>query len=94
MARRVSLVVLGMLTASFALGAQAPRADPLVARTLRAGLPPDSTASLLISLLNANRYDEAARLFNLRSAEKRRTQSIRMFRTLIGRNNQASTSWR
>jgi hypothetical protein len=86
MIRRVSVVVVGILIASVSLGAQAPRADPLVARTLRAGLPPDSTVSLLVSLLNANRYDEAARLFDLSAAEKGRTQSIRMLRTLIGRN--------
>jgi hypothetical protein len=86
MIRRVSVCVVGVLTASLALGAQAPRADPLVAKTLRAGLPPDSTVQLLVSLLDANRYDEAARLFDLSAAEKGRTQSIRMLRTLIGRN--------
>jgi hypothetical protein len=70
MIRRVSVCVVGVLTASLALGAQAPRADPLVAKTLRAGLPPDSTVQLLVSLLDANRYDEAARLFDLSAAEK------------------------
>jgi hypothetical protein len=58
MIRRVSVCVVGVLTAS------------LVAKTLRAGLPPDSTVQLLVSLLDANRYDEAARLFDLSAAEK------------------------
>jgi hypothetical protein len=86
MIRGRSYIVLGMLAASVALGAQAPSADPLVAKTLRAGLPPDSTVSLLVSLLGESRYDEAARLFDLTSAEKGRKQSLMMVRTMVSRN--------
>jgi hypothetical protein len=65
--------------------ALAPKAAVDIAGTLRAGLPPDSTVSLLLTLLRAKRYQEAAQLFELTNAERGRTDALQLLRVMISR---------
>jgi hypothetical protein len=65
--------------------APAPKAAAAISGTLRAGLPPDSTVSLLLTLVRAKRYQEAAQLFEVTHAERGRTQVLQLLRVMISR---------